>query len=104
MITEYDFEGTYKTYDEYKCCDIFFDVIHFIVREYECFLFDICEHIYYYPSSNVLGKDKFVEVRANLFEFLDMHKDLMRLKKIVYQVDDSKKKKKCSLFLFRQCF
>ena len=58
---------SYETYEEHKSCQMFFDIIDETFQE--DFLWNICNHIYMHLSSTVLGKNKFAEVKKNLFDF-----------------------------------
>ena len=99
ILKFYDFKKSYETFEEHKVCKIFEDIVHKIVNRYFLFLLEICEHIHTFPSSKVLGKNKFAEVSESLFQFLYAHKHFVKLEKIILEGDKSNKKK-----IIRVCY
>ena len=88
-IEEFDFEESYYTFEEQKCLQMVFETIREILFQYNDILLQITQHANFYPTSYSLGKDKFEEVRKQLFEFLYMHKDFIKLNKIVFKTNET---------------
>ena len=104
FLNSFDFYENNETYEENKCCKMFEDMFEEIVLRFFNFLTHCCigHCLSNGYSCNVLGINKFVEVRKKLFEFLDGHKKFIRLKKVVLKFDNSKEKRTIRVFfLFR---
>ena len=97
-VDEYDFEESYSTFEEEKCLQMVFETFHEILLYYNDILLQITQHAYYYQTSYSLGKNKFEEVRKKLFEFLYMHKDLIKLNAIVFKNNETNISKKVRFY------
>ena len=97
-IDEYDFEESYYTFEEQKCMQIFFETIHEILLHYNDILLLVTQHAYYCPKSYSLGKYKFEEIRKQLFDFLYMHKDIIKLNAIVFKPNQTNISKKVRFY------
>ena len=82
-----------ETYEDNKCCKIFERIIQKIVEQYFRYLVKIGFQNDHHPSNNVLGKNKFAEVRQSFYEFLDMHKNFVLLKRIVLENNGTKQRR-----------
>ena len=98
FIDEYDFEESYHTFEEQKCLQIVFETIHEILLHYNDILLQITQHAYHCPLSYSLGRNKFEEVRKNLFEFLYTHKDFIKLNAIVFKSNETNTSKKVHFY------
>ena len=75
-----------------------FKTIRGILLCYNDILLLINEYAYNCPTSYSLGKNKFEEVRKKLFEFLYMHKDLIKLNAIVFKNNETNISKKVRFY------
>ena len=71
-----------------------FETFHEILLQYNDILLQTSQCAYHYPTSYCLGKNKFEEVRKDLFEFLYIHKDFIKLKAIVFKSTETNISKK----------
>ena len=98
VIDDYCLGERYYTYDEQKCLQIFFNTVNLILNNYMFILFQSIHHACLYPRSCCLGKNKFVEVRKQLFEFLYMHKDFIKINAVIVKPYNSNKIKKIRFY------
>ena len=98
VIDDYCLGEKYYTYDEQKCLQMFFNTIDLILNNYMFILFQSIHHACLYPRSCCLGKNKFVEVRKQLFEFLYMHKDFIKINAVIVKPYNSNKIKKIRFY------